>query len=127
MKSFTKKQRDVAMRILCDFYADEEAADSIDVDDLYHYGLPSSIDAKGLVYVLGAMGYVEITRYYNAPSSVHLTDKGKCYFERNADIAHEKRMENIRYIITTAIAVIALIKSFLPEISEVLGRIFPPA
>ena len=73
------------------------------------------------------MGYLTVKKDITGDSDILLTDAGKCYFEQKADRDHEKRIENIRYIITTAIAVVALIKSFLPEILEVLNRIFPRA
>lgn len=37
---------------------------------------------------------------------------GKAYVEEKVALAHDKRVENIRYIITTIIAVAAFIKSF---------------
>lgn len=37
---------------------------------------------------------------------------GKAYVEEKAALVHDKRVENIKYIITTVIAVAAFIKSF---------------
>ncbi len=127
MNSFSKRTRDQAMQIICDYYADESQPWPLDTNGLYDRGLSKSTNAEHLASTLEAMGYVELTQYYDGPSAITLTNSGKCYFETKADMLHEKRIENIRYIITTAIAVIALIKSFLPEILEALGRILPPA
>lgn len=127
MKAFPRRARDQAMQIICDYYADANQPWPLDTNELYDRGLSKDINAEQLACTLEAMGYIELTRYYDDPSAISLTNSGKCYFETNADRLHEKRIENIRYIITTAIAVIALIKSFLPEILEALGRILPPA
>lgn len=127
MDTFTKKQRDLAMKILCDYHANRVRGHSITPEYLYHHGLPESVNAGQLVAVLESMGYLTVKKDITGDSDILLTDAGKCYFEQKADRDHEKRIENIRYIITTAIAVVALIKSFLPEILEVLNRIFPRA
>ena len=50
-----------------------------------------------------------------------LTPAGQAYAEIQTDAIHDKRVENIKYVITTTIAIIALIKSFMPEISAVLA------
>ncbi len=123
MKAFSKKYRNLAMQIICDFYANDQVDRDIDPDYLYSQGLPRSVDAEQLISVLEGMGYLEVTRYYNAPCSFTLTGEGCCYFERKADMTHEKLVEWIRYIITTAIAVVALIKSFLPEICALMERL----
>lgn len=128
MEFFSIKQRDRAMQIICDYYRDERSSsDVLTSDRLHDFGLPKSVDAEQLVQVLRAMGLVNTASYYNDPSAITLTDLGKCYFERKAEKDREKHIENIRYIITTAIAVIALIKSFLPEILEALDQILPQA
>lgn len=123
MVVFKPKQRDCAMKIICDYYADGNNIDPIDTEDLYRLGLQKTINADQLVDVLKAMGYVDTQSYYNAPDTIYLTDRGKVYFERKYDESAQKRSENIRYAITTAIALAALIKSFLPEISRVLARL----
>lgn len=50
--------------------------------------------------------YIDAKRYYE------IDLPGKAYVEGRAALAHNKRVENIRYIITTAIALAAFIKSF---------------
>lgn len=123
METFSKKNRDTAMRIICDFYEDGETHESLKINQLHQKGLPQNIDPGKISRVLESMGYIEITRYLNAPSTIRLTPDGKCYFEQKYDESAQKRSENIRYAITTAIALAALIKSFLPEISRVLARL----
>lgn len=123
MNAFTPKQRDCAMQIICDYYADENNIDPIDTEDLYRLGLKRTINATQLVDVLKAMGYVDTQSYYDDPDTIYLTDLGKVYFEQKYDESAKRRSETIRYAITTAIALAALIKSFLPEISGVLAKL----
>jgi len=120
METFSKKNRDTAMRIICDFYEDGEIHESLKINQLHQKGLPKNIDPGQISRVLESMGYIEVTRYLNAPSTIRLTPDGKCYFERKADISREKRMEWIRYIITTAIAVAALITAVVSIILQYL-------
>ncbi len=112
MKVFSKRTRNQAMRIICDYYKSANQLWALGTNDLYRHGLSKDVDAEQLADTLEAMGYIELTRYYNDPSAINLTNSGKCYFETKADRLDEKRVEWIRYIITTAIAVAAFIKSF---------------
>ncbi len=113
MVTFKPKQRDLAMRIICDYYADENNIDPISTEDLYNFGLQRTINAAQLVNVLKAMGYVATKSYYEGPDTILLTDSGRCYFERKDDLMREKRIEWFRYIITTVIAVAALITAIV--------------
>lgn len=58
MDAFSKKDRDTAMRIICDFHASREPGHSIGPEYLHHHGLPESVNVEQLVDVLQAMGYV---------------------------------------------------------------------
>lgn len=119
MAVFLKRDRDTAMRIICDFYASEWPDCFIEPEYLHQHGLPESVDAEQLIEVLQAMGYISYKRDLQGEIyNLGLTDAGKCYFERKADITHEKRIENIRYIITTAIAVAALITAIVSIILQ---------
>lgn len=111
MVACKKKHRDLAMRIICDFYMQHKSDCEISTKYLYLHGLPESVDAEHLCSVLEGMGYLAMTRFYDHPSRIDLTDSGKCYFERKSDRNREKRAENIRYAITTIIAILALIIS----------------
>lgn len=113
MAAYKKKYRDLAMQIICDFYAEHELGSEIDTRCLYAHGFPKTMDAEHLCSVLEGMGYLSVTRFYGHPSRIKLTDNGKCYFERKADLSAEKRAEWIRYIITTMIAVVALVVSII--------------
>lgn len=55
-----------------------------------------------------------------------LAEEDQRISERESDLAyrrHQNRVETARYIITTAIALAALIKSFWPEISAAAARL----
>lgn len=69
----------------------------------------------------GAGGHIGAKRFYE------ITLTGRAYVESTKKLHRKETVEWIRYIITTAIAVIALIKSFMPEILAILDRILPPA
>lgn len=105
-----KRDRDKAMKIICDFHASKEPGRSIGPLYLTKHGLSEHVNADHVVEVLRSMGYVT---YRKNPDGriceINLTDSGKCYFEKKKDISHEKRVEWIRYIITTVIAALALI------------------
>lgn len=126
MVTYKEKHRDLAMKIICDFYAQNKPGCEIDTKYLYMHGLPSSVDAEHICSVLEGMGYLTITRFYDHPSRIDLTDSGKCYFERKMDMEHEKLMENIRYAITTIIAILALVLAAI-SLAAQLGLIQLPA
>lgn len=111
--AISKRNRDKAMRIICDFNVNRDRKAFITTESLYGLGFPKDVDAKQTVDVLEAMGYVTYFDLFQRGSKfIELTDEGKCYFERKADRSREKRIEWIRYIITTLIALAAFIKSF---------------
>lgn len=122
----SKKNRDIAMRAIIDFHAQHKKSTYIQPDYLYHHGLPQEIDAQEVVDVLCGMGYITYRSVDRSSfKAIFLTDSGRCYFERKADIAAEKRTELIRYAITTAIALIALVIAGVSLLSE-LGLIELP-
>lgn len=112
--TLSKSCRDIAMRIICDYHANNKEGNTIGPAFLAHKGLPQNIDADYVVEILRSMGYITYTIDYNRKiCDIQLTDRGKCYFEMDADVKHEKRVNNIKYIITTSIAVLALILSLI--------------
>lgn len=113
MEYFKKKYRDIAMRAICDFHANNKEMNMIAPEYLYYFGIPKNINATNLVKVLQSMGL--ITYKWSAQDgiySIDLTDTGRCYFERQHDLSRKEKIEWIRYAITTAIALAAFIKSF---------------
>lgn len=120
----SKKNRDIAMRAIIDFHTQHKENTIIQPEYLYKHGLSQDIDAREVVDVLCSMGYlVYRPMHHGFPKSILLTDNGRCYFERKADTAAEKRVEWIRYAVTTTIALIALIKSFMPELTAIAASI----
>lgn len=113
MRTISRRERHRVMRIICDYYAEQNESWPLIVPDLYLHGFPHHLSADQTAYILESMGYIKLNRYYNAPSSIELTDKGRCYFEVRQDQLHEKLVEWIRYIITTVIAVAALITAIV--------------
>lgn len=53
-----------------------------------------------------------------------ISDRGRDYLAYIKDVIGQRRIENIRYFITTAIALTALIKSFMPEIRAGLALLW---
>ena len=110
----SKKNRDVAMKIIIDFHVNREPGHSIGPNYLTYHGLPKSVDPYHVIDVLKSMGYIDFKKDITGERySIDLTDKGRHYFETNMDISHEKRIEWIRYIITTAIAIAAWITAII--------------
>lgn len=57
------------------------------------------------------------------PDQYRISDHGKAYIELTKQKETERKKDDIRYWITTGIAVAALVKSFLPEICAGLAYI----
>ena len=122
----SRKTRDSAMRAIIDFHAQRKENTIIQPEYLYKHGLPQDIDAREVIDVLCSMGYIAYRPLrHGFPKSILLTDSGRCYFERKSDIDAEKKAEWIRYAITTAIALIALVIAGVSVLSE-LGLIELP-
>lgn len=96
------------MKVICDFYSNIAETSVVTNKYLYEHGFIDEGKRRQIINVLCSMGYIT----YDNLSGIQLTDKGKCYFEVESDRANEKRIEMIRYVITTSIAVAAFIKSF---------------
>lgn len=115
----TNKMQDEAMRAIINHYH-AHPTHWIDKDFLVYQKICNATEAQHLVDVLCAKNL--ITYNFETKSRViRLTPAGRAYAEIQTDAIHDKRVENIKYVITTAIAIIALIKSFMPEISAVLA------
>lgn len=129
MSTVRKRDRDKAMRIICTHF-ETNTSGSITPAYLTYHGLRESLDPEHIVKVLEAMGYVTTrieTQGNKTLKFISLTPAGKRYFEDKADISHEKRVQNIRYIVTTIIAALALILSGI-SLAAQLGLIqLPPA
>lgn len=117
----SKKNRDLAMKVIIDFHANREPGCTIGPKYLTYHGLPESVDPCHVIDVLKSMGYINFEKEITGEIyDIALTDKGKHYFETKMDISHEKRVEWIRYIITTFIAIAALITAIVSIILQYL-------
>ena len=65
--------------------------------------------------------WVQMSGMPDRPERVEISDRGLWYLSYVKTYNADRRSDLIRYIITTAIAVIALIKAFLPELSALLA------
>ena len=124
--AISKRHRDKAMKIICGFHESKKPGCSIGAPYLTKNGLSKTVDADHVVEVLRSMGYVTYSKNPDGRiCEINLTDSGKCYFEKKKDISHEKRIEWIRYIITTVIAALALIIAAIALAAQ-LGLVQPP-
>ena len=107
----SKKHRDSAMRVIIDHYASHDTSCELTSDVLYTSGaIPKTVDKDRVVSVLKDMGYIKTSWLQSVSGTIILlTPEGNTYFERKLDHDREKKIETIRYIITTAIAVAAIV------------------
>lgn len=119
-----KDKRDNIMREILILQDANKLIDISKAPDFFA-NLQGSENAQDALTYLEAKGFISCSR--NPVShkllQIRVTEIGITYFEDAEEILHEKRVESIRYWITTAIAIIALIKSFLPEISTILAQL----
>lgn len=122
-KSFAQKCNDL-MRELLDLQDKSHILDLSNNTEFFRR-LQEDGDRWSVLQYLDAKGYISISQ--NPVShkllQIHISKLGVAYPEDVSARAHEKRVEWIRYIITTAIAVAALIRSFLPEITAAMERL----
>ena len=124
----SKKNRDLAMKIMIDFHTNRDPGHTIGPKYLSHHGLPESVDPFHVVDVLRSMGYGDSKRDVTGETyRIDLTDKGKHYFETKEDISREKRIEWIRYLVTTAISISALILSGISIAAQIGLMTLPQA
>ena len=92
---FTKEQIDFAMDKICAYYASGKPG-HIETGFLRFHGLSAEVDEDRLLEFLKAKDFIsyEIEHKSDAHKTIRLTDKGKCYFEDQAEeIAREERAE----------------------------------
>lgn len=119
----THKMQNKAMQAIIDFY-DANPSSVINENFLTYSNVCSEAEVRHLIDVLCSKNLItydfELHRRV-----IRLKPDGKKYFEVELDEKHRKRVENIKYIITTLIAVIALILAGISLLSE-LGLIQLP-
>lgn len=126
LKAIRKRDYKRVMSAISDYYAENEATylNLMDINDFKKYKLPKHINLQRTLEVLFAMGYISYFPQSNGYCfDITLTHEGQWFFEREAAERATRQSEWIRYIITTLIALAALVKSFLPEIAAILERL----
>lgn len=116
-----KDKRDSIMR---EILTRQDANKLIDISKApdFFANLQGSEDAKNALTYLEAKGFISCSR--NPVShkllQIRVTEIGATYFEDAEEILNAKRVESIRYWITTGIAVAALITSIASIILQYL-------
>ena len=119
----THRMQDKAMRAISDYCANYPSH-VISKEFLVYKEICDEANAQHLIDVLCALQLIT----YNLEDDmrvIRLTPDGKKYFEERADVIHERRITNIKYIITTTIAVAALIIAAVSLLAQ-LGLIRLP-
>lgn len=107
-----------AMRAIANYYGEHQTG-YISGDFLVYKQVCNEREVKHLIDVLCSKNLITY-EFEQDMRVIRLTPDGKKYFEDRADVAHEKRVENIRYWITTGIAVAALITAIVSIILQYL-------
>ena len=118
-----KKEFNSFMKTLIKIWTDKNCnGDIIEVSfELQEFDIPKNTNKDELLSKLKADGFITYTNLCGVNKrEISLTDKGKLYFENKKIKTKEKIKADMKYIITTIIAglalvvsIIALIKSFL--------------
>lgn len=116
--TISKKHRDLAMRIICDFFAEStNSSAKISTKYLYYKGFPKEIDAEQVIKILCSMDYIS---YAYRPGSkeplIELKDKGRCYFEAAQDSKSEFLKKSIYTPIIVSFITTVLTVYLLPLI-----------
>lgn len=97
MTEISKKNRDIAMRAIVDFYQNKKPYDGtyITSDYLYKQGLPAGVDAAQVVKVLKGMHLISLKQNLAGEQLIVLEDAGRCYFEVQADEKARRHKEHV--------------------------------
>lgn len=124
MQEISKSQRDQMMGEILDRMDKHKNVERPTHQDFLQAIQCDATQSRTLDF-LEAKGFISCIK--NATSNnllrIHVEKSGTTYFEDNAEISRNKRIENIKYFITTAIAIVALFKAFMPEICAALERL----
>lgn len=110
----SKKDQDRAMEILCEYFRNPHNTNiEITSSFLYKHGFPQQSNAIETIEALCAMGYIKHGGVFMKElRDIELTASGLCYPEKRAEEKRKELKDEIRYWITTLIAVAAFIQSF---------------
>lgn len=122
----SKRLRDKTMKILCDFYSNNEIHTYVTTKYIYTVGFPKSKNSEHVLKVLKSMGYVDLRITSDGTEfKIYLTDKGRCYFETSSDSKRDFWRKSVITPILISLATNLLIyglKLFFPLIQEWLNH-----
>ena len=82
----SKRTRNKAMRIICDFHRKPHGSTYLHPSDLHELGLPRSVGVDEVINILLSKGYINtILPLREKSMCITLTDSGRCYFENQSD------------------------------------------
>ena len=88
----SKRNIDISMRAICEYSLTQKRDTHITEKLLYARGLPKSANAVQVAQTLAAMGLIEYKpNKYDGTRIIILTDKGKAYFENEAEKSRQTR------------------------------------
>lgn len=88
----SKRSIDISMRAICEHSLAQKSAHHIGENFLYARGLPKSVDAVQVAQTLAAMNLIEYKLdQRDRTREIILTDKGKSYFENEAEKSRQLR------------------------------------
>lgn len=88
----SKRSIDISMRAICEHSLAQKSGQHIGEKFLYARGLPKSVDAVQVAQTLAAMNLIEYKLdQRDGTREIILTDKGKSYFENEAEKSRQLR------------------------------------
>lgn len=88
----SKRSIDISMRAICEYSLSQKSGHHIGEKFLYARGLPKSVDAVQVAQTLAAMNLIEYKLdQRDGTREIILTDKGKSYFENEAEKSRQLR------------------------------------
>lgn len=88
----SKRNIDISMRAICEYSLTQKRDTHITEKLLYARGLPKSVDAAQVAQALAAMNLIEYKPFMQGETrEIILTDKGRAYFENEAEKSRQLR------------------------------------
>lgn len=126
-------QRPVSQRLCAKLMADllqqKAEYDLLDIssNQKFFQDLQANKNKWNAIIYLEAKGFIslDLNPVTRKLLRIHVNSPGLTYFEDRFEANQVKHSEWVRYIITTIIAIAALVKSFMPEITALLKLLWP--
>lgn len=105
----SKRNIDISMRAICEYSLTQKRDTHINEKLLYARGLPKSVDAVQVAQTLAAMNLIEYKPFMNdGKREIILTDKGRSYFENEAERHRQLRHD---WLVSIAPAILGALLS----------------